>query len=194
MGINRPCSGYILSFTLGIATALPIILLAMCPSTHIERNVNIVGISNLIVTIVIAITIPFLINRWINNKRTSKDLIVSNIQELIAMYHSHTLLLLELKNGTKSLTQVQEEMQLAISRVDMEANGLDKLVSILAPKLATRLNIRGIPPEYFDWLTGGDFLKSDFQISLDFLKMHEEILRQTTLRLKLLAQQVVLYS
>lgn len=85
-------------------------------------------------------------------------------------------------------------MQLAISRVDMEANGLDKLVSILAPKLATRLNIRGIPPEYFDWLTGGDFLKSDFQISLDFLKMHEEILRQTTLRLKLLAQQVVLYS
>lgn len=70
---------------MGIATALPIILLAVCPSTHVERNVNIVGISNLIVTIIIAITIPFLINRWINNKRTSKDLIVSNIQELIAM-------------------------------------------------------------------------------------------------------------
>lgn len=149
----------IVGFAIGLAVQF------YYPSFPFENRINIVSLASLIVTIFLAIYIPFFLERNIHNKRNEKDVIIRKIEALQST----------IKNVNQTVGECVQKQSVSstnsykiIGFFTTVSNELDTIITLteICSKNKFKEDFEEIKRcrfEYKNIVTGGGFQKEDFK-------------------------------
>lgn len=183
--------GIIIGVIGGILASVPISYSLVNLAAYIVPQVNLVEVANLIMTLILAISIPIYIQGKIDNNKVVKDLIVKDIMGLIDNYCDNAEILMQLQQQQITLLDTQEKVRLVLHRGDLIVDGITaQLRGIGISK--DKILITEITAPYYKYLTNGNLYENSFTIDKDFIQAHEVELRKVATELKKIIQQLIL--
>lgn len=187
------------SFKVGIAVGAIVGVLASIPISYALINVesfilpqvNLVEAIDLVVTLILAVSIPIYIQTQVDNKKVIKELIVKDIEALIRTYCDNTAILTQLKQGTITLETSQEKVRSVFHRGDLIVDGITEQLKGMGIS-KDEILITAITEPYYKYLTDGNLYEASFVIDKGFIHAHEIQLRKMTTKLKMVVQMIIL--
>lgn len=174
----------------GVLVSIPIVLCILCPYVEMDTTIGLIDSLNLIATVLIAIVIPFSVQKWVDNKKIIRDIIVKDIVSLIDLYFGNTDILESFRDGTIDLETARSKVRKTFHKGDTIIDGLNE--QLISAHLKEKVDLKSITEPYFKYLTNGNLFGSqDFVCDNDFISKHEIELRKTTTQLKLSIHKVV---
>jgi hypothetical protein len=146
-----------------------------------DEKINLVEIVTLIVTIILAIYIPAILEHKLNNDRFEKDTVIKKIETIQKSFNEINILVTECVAAGKVSPSNRTLIVTKFTSISNDIYSLQKLANLYKPgflssEITDLTNLRG---DYKKIVTGGDFDKVGFKYD-PITKQREEVLRSKT--------------
>lgn len=139
----------------------------------IDKSINILDLLSVLVTIVIAFSVPFLVKKAIDDNRGIKSLLIDEFMDLIEIAKKNHSLVSDLFSKNQKITSEHRDKVLEnFFDIELKLDSLDGQFSISYPSKADVLN--DAQQSYFEYkrfLTDGKFMRSKCEnVDYDFYR------------------------
>lgn len=157
-----------------------------------DFSMNIIDLLTLIATIALSIAIVYL-TKILDHKDLIRNMLIEDFDELCNVYRSNSEIIQRLNSGEIDIETAREEIKMTFHKGDLLIDCLRKEINESFPnfKKSNDVNLIELTSKYYKWLTDGDLMKNNFQVTLEFQKGHETILRNTLTTIKLVSHKLV---
>lgn len=157
-----------------------------------DYTINIIDFSTLLATIGLSVAVVFL-TKSLDKKDVVRDMLVQDLKELCDVYSANSDIIKKLSSGDISIDTARDEIKMVFHKGDLVIDCIREELKESFPKFKKEndVNLIELTTTYYKWLTDGDLMKNDFQITLDYQKEHETILRNTIKPIKLVIHKLV---
>lgn len=161
------------------------------PGVSYKNEIDLLGALTFIVTLGIGIIFPFLIKKWIDDNQSIKLYLVQEVEMLESILYEN-MTIIEDCYKTKTVTaEHKDKVNFTFFNADLQIESLENQFKISFPKNLNLIEtIKSQNSEYYHFLTGGDFMISDFKIDSRFYKDHKTKLNRMTMNLKELIHKI----
>jgi hypothetical protein len=161
------------------------------PCVSYKNEIDLFSALTFLVTLGIGIIFPFLIKKWIDDNQSIKLYLVQEVEMLESILYEN-MAVIEDCYKTKTVTSDhKDKVNFTFFNADLQIESLQKQFEISFPNnLILIESIKNQNSEYYHFLTGGEFMVSDFQIDSRFYKEHKTKLNRMTMNLKELIHKI----
>lgn len=178
-----------IGFLLGIIITTLIFLFIPC---QWDYEINIIDFLTLIATIALSVAVVYL-TKSLDKKDIVRDMLIKDFNELFDIYSTNSDTIKKLNAGEIDINTAREEVKMTFHKGDLVIDCIRQEITESFPKFKkyNNVNFVELTSKYYKWLTDGDFMKTDFQVTLDFQKSHETILRNTLTTMKIVCHKLI---
>lgn len=161
------------------------------PGVSYKNEIDLFSVLTFLVTLGIGIIFPFLIKKWIDDNQSIKLYLVKEV-EMLESILDENMSVIEDCYKTKTVTlEHKDKVNFTFFNADLQIESLQNQFKISFPNNLNLIeSIKSQNSEYYHFLTGGDFMVSDFQIDSRFYKEHKTKLNRMTMNLKELIHKI----
>ena len=144
------------------------------PVLTLDKNVELIDLLTLIVTVAIGVVFPFLIKKWIDDNESIKKYLVSEIEELLSIIKENKVIIEESYRNDEFTQQNRDNINFTFHSAELQIESLEKQFKISFPNEKKMLpDLKSAFRTYKDFLTGGELMYSTFtKVELMFQKNH----------------------
>lgn len=142
--------------------------------SFIRAELSIGELLNIGLTVILALAIPLVIDKWINRAERVNRAAIQDIEELISTYRKHE----------EIFTQSIPNRQKAIMAELQKGEYLADLINMQLESMGKRGNLREITQEYYDWMTIGEVYQNSIPVTDQMRMSHAQKLHQVVKSLK----------
>lgn len=157
-----------------------------------DFNLNIIDFLTLIATIALSVAIVYL-TKMLDHKDLIRNMLVEDFMELCNIYRVNSEIIQRLNIGEIDIETAREEIKMTFHKGDLLIDCLREEIIETFPhfKKSNDVNLVELTSKYYKWLTDGELMKNNFQVTLEFQKAHETMLRNTLTKIKLVSHKLV---
>lgn len=161
------------------------------PGVTYKNEVDLFSALTFLVTLGIGIVFPFLIKKWIDDNKSIKLYLIKEVEMLETILCKNIVVIDDCYKTKEITAEHKDKVNFTFFNADLQIESLENQFKISFPNnLQLIESIKQNNGEYYHFLTGGDFMISDFKIDSRFYKEHKTKLNRMTMNLKELIHQV----
>lgn len=157
-----------------------------------DFTINVIDMLMLLATIALSITALYLSKRFENND-IIKDITISDLKDLCNIYKNNSTLLNSF--NTKDQESLTKEIIFNFNKADSLIDQINSQFKESFPKMLnkeeTTSHLEKITSPYWKWLTGGELMNDNFNITPKYIKEHESNLNKVIGELKIIIHRLV---
>lgn len=161
------------------------------PAVTYKNEIDLFSALTFLVTLGIGIVFPFLIKKWVDDNNSIKTYLVQEIEMLESILSENMSIINDCYQNKKITSEHKDKVNFTFFNADLQIESIENQFRVSFPnnlKLVDELKQNNI--EYYHFLTGGDFMISDFNIDARFYKEHKTQLNRMTMNLKQLIHKI----
>lgn len=193
MSIRWKCAiGFVffLAFALG---AIVDRLIKVYPYLQLDAKIGILDVASLLVTITIAVMIPFLLDKFIEDKKGIKSLLIEELKELIAIVENAKSIISEAHSAGVLTPEDKDKILNLFHEAEIKAGSFEQQVEIGFKHKYSEIkkSVDDLLFDYKDFLTGGELMNSGFiKVENSFLRQNNTEYSTLETGLKVLIQKI----
>ncbi len=161
------------------------------PGVSYKNEVDLFSVLTFLVTLGIGIIFPFLIKKWIDDNRSIKLYLVKEVEKLELILNENMEVIEECYKTKIVNSEHKDKVNFTFFNADLQIESLENQFKISFPNNINLIElIKNQNSEYYHFLTGGDFMVSDFRIDSRFYKDHRTKLNRMIMNLKELIHKI----
>ncbi len=161
------------------------------PGVSYKNEIDLFSALTFIVTLGIGIIFPFLIKKWIDDNQSIKLYLVQEVEILESILKENMTVIEDCYRTRTVTSDHKDKVNFTFFNADLQIESLQNQFKISFPNNLNLIeSIKSQNSEYYHFLTGGDFMVSDFQIDSRFYKEHKTKLNRMTMNLKELIHKI----
>lgn len=161
------------------------------PGVTYKNEIDLFSALTFLVTLGIGIIFPFLIKKWIDDNNSIKQYIVLEIEALETLLNENMKIIEDCYKSKTITADHRDKVNFVFFNADLQIESIENQFKVSFPNnntLVTKLKAKN--GEYYHFLTGGNFMISDFVIDARFFKEHKTELNHLTMHLKQLIHKI----
>lgn len=160
---------------------------------YLDFEINVIDLLMLIATIALSIIVLYLSKR-LENKDMIRDITISDLNDLCNIYANNSDLFREFEKKSFNQDQLQKDIILNFHKADLLIDRINSQFKESFPKMLndhSESRLVTITTPYWKWVTDGELMETEFQITPKYIKGHETQLSKVIGELKLIIHQLV---
>jgi len=161
------------------------------PGVAYKNEIDLISALTFLVTLGIGIVFPFLIKKWVDDNNSIKLYLVQEIEMLEKIFVQNMCVIDECYKNKEITVEYKDRVNFNFFNADLQIESIENQFKVSFPnnlKLVEELKLKS--NDYYHFLTGGDFMISDFKIDSRFYKEHKTHLNRLTMNLKQLIHKI----
>jgi uncharacterized protein (DUF342 family) len=134
------------------------------PIVKFNPEIKIYEVANLLLTLIIGITIPLLVKKWIEDNRSVKISLVDEIKNILSTLNKIKLLLDNCHKCSTITKEQKDEINYLFHESELQINSLNEQLKISFDPQCKKIidKLKENYHTYKDYLTGGELMLSSF--------------------------------
>jgi uncharacterized protein (DUF342 family) len=134
------------------------------PIVKFNPEIKIYEVANLLLTLIIGITIPLLVKKWIEDNRSVKISLVDEIKNILSTLNKIKLLLDNCHKCSTITKEQKDEINYLFHESELQINSLNEQLKISFDPQCKKIidKLKENYHTYKDYLTGGELILSSF--------------------------------
>lgn len=155
------------------------------PVVVFKNEIDLFSALTFIVTLGIGVIYPFLIKKWIDDNKSIKSYLVQEVEVLEGILKKNENVINECYENKKIDTRDRDSVNFNLFKADLQIESIENQFKISFPNKSKLISkMKECNESYYHFLTGGNFMVSDFQIDSRFYKEHQTQLNKLIMGLK----------
>lgn len=163
------------------------------PNKYFQKEINIIELLNLFVTIIIAFLIPMFIGKFLDDNKSIKSCLIDELKIILTTL-SHANDVIIKAHQKKSFTQKDRDTIVWIeTETELQITSFQKQIEVAFKKESTKTceSLKKCVPKYMSFLTGGDLMLSSFKkVDTSFLRLNKIAFSNAQTDVKTLIQEI----
>lgn len=134
------------------------------PLVKFNPEIKLYEIANFLLTLVIGVSIPLLVKKWIEDNRSVKTSLVEEIKNIINTLEKIKILISTCHSSCVIMKEQKDEINYLFHKAELQISSLDEQMKISFDKQSKKImdNLKTKYHIYKDYLTGGELMLSSF--------------------------------
>lgn len=134
------------------------------PLIKFNPEIKLYEVANFLLTLVIGVSIPLLVKKWIEDNRSVKTSLVEEIKNIIHTLDKIKVLISNCHSGSNITKDNKDEINYLFHNSELQISSLDEQLKISFAKQSREImkNLKTKYHAYKDYLTGGELMLSSF--------------------------------
>ena len=161
------------------------------PGVAYKNEIDLFGVLTFLVTLGIGIVFPFLIKKWIDDKNSIKQYLVQEIEILEKILRKNMEIIEDCYKDKDVKAEHKDKVNFTFFNADLQIESIENQFKVSFPNsLYLVESLKSSNGEYYHFLTGGEFMVSDFKIDSRFYREHTTNLNRMIMNLKELIHEI----
>ena len=161
------------------------------PGITYENKVEFLDILTFLLTLGIGVFIPFFIKKWIDDNKSIKEYLVREVEELQTVVLEVRDRIEECYKKSSTESQDRDHVNYVFHKAELQIQSIEEQFNIsFSGRKELVEDLKNDYHKYKDFITGGEFMVSDFKIDLRYQRDHSNKFNDLNSNLKKLIHKL----